>query len=50
MATAIESIIGIAAFLAIYVVGIDQPLKRYQPIYEQRHSTQLDAWDERNRT
>lgn len=41
-------LLGLAGFLAFYAIAIDKPLKRYQPIYEQRHAAQLAARDERN--
>lgn len=48
MITALELIIGIAAFLTIYDFGIYKPLKRYQPIYELSHQAELAARDERS--
>ncbi|SIC20534.1 Uncharacterised protein [Mycobacteroides abscessus subsp. abscessus] len=48
MITALETITGLAAFLAIYDFGIYKPLKRYQPIYELSHQAELAARDERS--
>ncbi|SLI19075.1 Uncharacterised protein [Mycobacteroides abscessus subsp. bolletii] len=52
MGSAFETIAGFVgglwAFMTFYVIAIDKPLKKYQPVYEQTHARQLAARDEKS--